>query len=98
MAASPVPGAATSSPAAPPVPDWVRGEIAKLASRYPEDRFEAIMRKNREPGAGMVPRIKCYDCPGNVYLVDENLTNFETHLKLGKHIERRVERTKSEKS
>lgn len=58
------------------------------------------MRRNKDSnGPAFVPRIKCNDCPGNVYLVEESdpgLTNFEQHLKLGKHIEKRLERAKAE--
>ena len=45
------------------------------------------------------PRIRCHDCPGMLYTVDEgdmNLTGFRGHLRFSKHVRAREERVAKE--
>lgn len=47
------------------IPVWLSGAIVTLQAKYPEDKFEAILRKS-SPRATPEWRIKCLDCPGKV--------------------------------
>lgn len=48
------------------VPSWLTGALQSMRARYPDDRFEAILRRT----TGNPPdwRIRCLDCPGKVSL------------------------------
>lgn len=46
-------------------PAWLSAAIVSLQAKYPDDRFEAILRKT-SPKATPEWRIKCLDCPGKV--------------------------------
>ncbi|KIW98669.1 uncharacterized protein Z519_00330 [Cladophialophora bantiana CBS 173.52] len=88
---------------APPPPDWLVRDLERLRKIYPNDRFEALMKHtaidpktqklvapnetNRSFPHKYVPRIRCSDCLGKVYLPGEGLsaTNFESHLKNRNH-------------
>ncbi|KAF9011896.1 hypothetical protein BDQ17DRAFT_1321887 [Cyathus striatus] len=68
-------------------------------SRYPNDRFEVILRK---VGSSSTPewRIKCSDCPGKLYTPGpgETLSNYEVHLKNRIHRQRVNERVSASNS
>ncbi|KAI6126680.1 hypothetical protein F5141DRAFT_996972 [Pisolithus sp. B1] len=57
-----------------------------LQDKYPDDKFEAILRK---PTPKAVPewRIKCLDCPGKLYNPGpgDTLSNYEVHLRNRQH-------------
>ncbi|KIJ63657.1 hypothetical protein HYDPIDRAFT_29449 [Hydnomerulius pinastri MD-312] len=67
-------------------PSWLSAAIHALQAKYPDDRFEAILRK---PSPKAVPewRIKCLDCPGKLYNSGpgDSLSNYEVHLKNRQH-------------
>jgi SWI/SNF-related matrix-associated actin-dependent regulator of chromatin subfamily B member 1 len=83
----------------PPVPDWVEKILADLREEFPRDRFEGVMRhsamdpktkqlqpanhENRHWPHKFVPRIRCLDCVGKVYIA----IGFASHLKTRKHKE-----------
>ncbi|KAH0841744.1 hypothetical protein AYO21_01024 [Fonsecaea monophora] len=87
----------------PPPPDWLVRDLERLRKTYPNDRFEALMKhtaidpktqklvapneSNRSFPHKYVPRIRCSDCLGKVYLPGEGLSasNFESHLKNRAH-------------
>jgi SWI/SNF-related matrix-associated actin-dependent regulator of chromatin subfamily B protein 1 len=48
----------------PQLPSWLSAALQNMRSRYPDDRFEAILRRT----TGNPPdwRIRCLDCPGKV--------------------------------
>lgn len=52
----------SSEQAAPP---WLAAAISGLQEHYPDDRFEAILRRPG-PRAPLEWRMKCLDCPGKV--------------------------------
>ncbi|OCT46248.1 putative SWI-SNF complex subunit (Snf5) [Cladophialophora carrionii] len=88
---------------APPPPEWLVQDLQRLRKIYPNDRFEALMKHTAVDPATQklvtpseatrsfphkyVPRIRCSDCLGKVYLPGEGLTatNFESHLKNRNH-------------
>ncbi|KIY49790.1 hypothetical protein FISHEDRAFT_40581 [Fistulina hepatica ATCC 64428] len=73
-------------------PEWLVLQVHKMQDRYPDDRFEAILRKGQAPTPEW--RIKCLDCPGKLYTPGpgETLTNYEVHLKNRQHRQRVNER------
>ncbi|KAF5384284.1 hypothetical protein D9615_003252 [Tricholomella constricta] len=86
--------AATVSPTSParPLavpPQWLSSAKAAMMARYPNDKFEIILRK---VSATSSPewRIKCLDCPGKLYTPGpgETLANYEVHLKNRQHRQR----------
>jgi len=46
------------------VPSWLTSALQDMRTKYPDDRFEAILRRT----SGNPPdwRIRCLDCPGKV--------------------------------
>ncbi|KAK5956889.1 SWI/SNF chromatin-remodeling complex subunit [Knufia fluminis] len=90
---------------APPPPDWLTEGLEKLRSQYQDDRFQATMKhtaidpatggpvpadeKNKHFEHKYVPRIRCLDCPGKLYVTGPGMTaeRFEAHLKNRKHRE-----------
>ncbi|KAH8926069.1 SNF5-domain-containing protein [Atractiella rhizophila] len=77
-----VQGAGSSSMAIVP-PQWLLNCVTTLRSAWPNDRFETVPKPNLPDGW----RIRCNDCPGNLYNVgpEESLTNFEVHLRNRSH-------------
>ena len=89
----------------PPTPDWLLQGLDQLKKQYPRDQFEPLMKHtaidptsnipvpatdaNRHFPHKYLPRIKCLDCPGKVYVTAPGATveNFESHLKNRKHKE-----------
>ncbi|KAM5536841.1 hypothetical protein V8D89_009559 [Ganoderma adspersum] len=80
-------------PSAPPAqnpplatPQWLTDSMTAMQAKYPDDNFEAVIRKNATSGIYEF-RIKCADCPGKHYTPGpgESLTNFEVHLKNRQH-------------
>ncbi|CDO68596.1 hypothetical protein BN946_scf184996.g27 [Trametes cinnabarina] len=49
----------------PPAPQWLMDCLAAMQAKYPDDIFEAVIRRNANSGMGEF-RIKCADCPGKV--------------------------------
>ncbi|EJD02050.1 SNF5-domain-containing protein [Fomitiporia mediterranea MF3/22] len=89
--ASATPGPDSAVSQGPPMPrpvrpQWQEGALAEMQARYPDDRFEIILRKQNN---GNQPewRVKCLDCPGKLYTPGpgESLSNFEVHLKNRQH-------------
>ncbi|KAI0768187.1 hypothetical protein BD413DRAFT_614533 [Trametes elegans] len=81
------------APSAPPTqnpplatPQWLTDCMAAMQAKYPDDIFEAVIRKNATSGVNEF-RIKCADCPGKHYTPGpgETLQNFEVHLKNRQH-------------
>ncbi|RMZ83106.1 hypothetical protein DV738_g1222, partial [Chaetothyriales sp. CBS 135597] len=84
---------------APALPEWLNQRLEQLRRSYPKDRFEGMMKhaaidpKTKAVVAAIeehkhfphkfVPRIRCLDCPGKVYIPG----GFESHLKKKKHRE-----------
>ncbi|KAF8452521.1 hypothetical protein L210DRAFT_3617819 [Boletus edulis BED1] len=68
------------------IPPWLSAAIVSLQAKYPDDRFEAILRKS-SPRATPEWRIKCLDCPGKLYNPGpgDSLSNYEVHLKNRQH-------------
>lgn len=85
----------------PPPPKWLTSALVPLEQKYPDDRFEAIMRytavdiitdlpvtirPDETPPENIkfmyYPRIKCEDCPGELYTPGPGTgtDNFEIHL------------------
>ncbi|KIM36135.1 hypothetical protein M413DRAFT_320258 [Hebeloma cylindrosporum] len=91
----PPPAAAAATSAAPPSPSkswpppWLASAVQVMQARYPNDRFEVILRK---VNATSTPewRIKCLDCPGKLYTPGpgETLSNYDVHLKNRQHRQR----------
>ncbi|KIV95434.1 hypothetical protein, variant [Exophiala mesophila] len=93
----------SSSRPAPPPPDWLTNDLARLRKLYPDDRFEGLMKHtamdpktqklvpSNEASKALphkyVPRIRCLDCPGRVYMTGPGTTaeSFEAHLKNRNH-------------
>jgi len=77
--------AAEESPPPPPPPHWLNEAAEDLKARYPDDRFEVIMRFNGGVERGW--RVACFDCPGKLYTTgpNETLNNYEVHLKNRQH-------------
>ncbi|KAI0664168.1 hypothetical protein C8Q70DRAFT_945855 [Cubamyces menziesii] len=69
-----------------PTPQWLTECMAAMQAKYPDDIFEAVLRKNATSGVYEF-RIKCADCPGKHYTPGpgETLQNFEVHLKNRQH-------------
>ncbi|TFK53091.1 SNF5-domain-containing protein [Heliocybe sulcata] len=67
-------------------PEWLSDAMAVMRERYPQDRFETIL-KRLNPNASPEWRIKCLDCPGKLYTPGpgETLSNYEVHLKNRQH-------------
>lgn len=86
------PGEPRSGSAAPhsngstALPPWLTVAMHDLQDKYPDDKFEAILRK---PTPKAVPewRIKCLDCPGKLYNPGpgDTLSNYEVHLRNRQH-------------
>jgi len=74
------------------VPSWLTGALQGMRGKYPDDRFEAILRRT----TGNPPdwRIRCLDCPGKLYTPGpgESLSNYEVHLRNRQHRQRVNER------
>ncbi|GJJ16102.1 hypothetical protein Clacol_010381 [Clathrus columnatus] len=68
-------------------PEWLRRALDEMQARYPEDRFDVVLRKSTDPNAPPEWRVKCHDCPGKLYTPgpEETLANFDVHLKNRKH-------------
>ncbi|KAH0831177.1 hypothetical protein J3R83DRAFT_13754 [Lanmaoa asiatica] len=81
------------------LPAWLSGAIVSLQAKYPDDKFEAILRK---PSHKAAPewRVKCLDCPGKLYNPGpgDSLSNYEVHLKNRQHRLRVSSRTKATSS
>ncbi|KIX03778.1 uncharacterized protein Z518_07331 [Rhinocladiella mackenziei CBS 650.93] len=89
----------SSTHPAPPPPDWLVQDLERLRKSYPNDRFEGIMKHtaidpktqklvppnetNQSFPHKYIPRIRCHDCPGRIYLPDPD--NFDNHLRNTKH-------------
>ncbi|KAF5392743.1 hypothetical protein D9757_000812 [Collybiopsis confluens] len=78
-----------TSPTKPWPPPWLTTAIHATQTKYPNDKFDAVLRKVGEGGAAEW-RIKCLDCPGKLYKPGpgEALSNFEVHLKNRQHRQR----------
>ncbi|KAK5103777.1 SWI/SNF chromatin-remodeling complex subunit [Lithohypha guttulata] len=90
---------------APSPPDWLLEGLEKLRVQYRDDKFQATMKhtaidpvtggpvpaddQNRHFDHKYVPRIRCLDCPGKLYVTGPGMTaeRFEAHLKNRKHRE-----------
>ncbi|KAG0698325.1 SNF5-domain-containing protein [Suillus ampliporus] len=63
-------------------PPWLTTAIRSLQEQYPDDKFEAILRR---PVPRAIPewRMKCLDCPGKLYNSGpgDTLQNYEVHLR-----------------
>jgi len=72
---------AKDSPPPFPRPPWLNEAVNDLRTRYPDDKFEIIMKIVSGVEQGW--RIKCVDCPGKLYTPGpgETLANYEVHLK-----------------
>ncbi|EGO01042.1 hypothetical protein SERLA73DRAFT_179083 [Serpula lacrymans var. lacrymans S7.3] len=70
-------------------PPWLSEAMHEMQSRYPEDKFEAILRKATSKTAPEW-RLKCLDCPGKLYTPGpgETLSNYEVHLRNRQHRQR----------
>ncbi|KAF8958931.1 hypothetical protein BDZ97DRAFT_1839880, partial [Flammula alnicola] len=83
------PAAAPVSPSKTWPPPWLSSAMQAMQARYPNDRFEVILRK---VNASSTPewRIKCLDCPGKLYTPGpgETLSNYDVHLKNRQHRQR----------
>lgn len=68
------------------LPPWLTVAMHELQARYPDDRFEATLRKTG-PKAVSEWRIKCLDCPGKLYNPGpgDTLANYEVHLRNRQH-------------
>lgn len=73
----------SSSYAAPP---WLTTAIRSLQEQYPDDKFEAILRRPA-PRTILEWRMKCLDCPGKLYNSGpgDTLQNYEVHLRNRQH-------------
>lgn len=64
-------------------PAWFVPAAAALKKEYPDDKFELVPRNGRAGAREW--RIKCLDCPGKLYKAnkegEQNMNNFEVHLK-----------------
>ena len=62
------------------LPDWIIRERDLLQTRYPNDRFEIIERRNEFC-------IRCHDCPGKLYRTGPEFTlnNLKIHLRNRDH-------------
>lgn len=69
----------------PIVPQWIQIAVQDMRTKYPDDLFEPVFRKQNDQW-----KIRCFDCPGRLYALgpDETLENLEIHLR------NRVHRTK----
>ncbi|KAI6038612.1 SNF5-domain-containing protein [Pisolithus marmoratus] len=83
------PGSASAAPysnGSTTLPVWLTAAMHDLQAKYPDDKFEAILRK---PAPKAVPewRIKCLDCPGKLYNPGpgDTLSNYEVHLRNRQH-------------
>ncbi|KAG6334158.1 hypothetical protein ID866_4924 [Astraeus odoratus] len=68
------------------LPPWLTAAMHELQMKYPDDRFEAILRKPTPRGTPEW-RIKCLDCPGKLYNPGpgDTLTNYEVHIRNRQH-------------
>ncbi|KAH7882944.1 hypothetical protein F5I97DRAFT_1815281 [Phlebopus sp. FC_14] len=80
-------------------PPWLSTAIHALQAKYPDDKFEAILRKP-SPKATPEWRIRCLDCPGKLYNPGpgDTLSNYEVHLRNRQHRMRVNSRTNSSSS
>jgi len=94
-----------TSLAKPPPPEWLNQDLQRLRRAWPHDRFEAVMKhtaidpKTQQPVPATesnqhfphkyLPRIRCLDCPGKLYVTGPGTTaeQFENHLRHRKHRE-----------
>ncbi|KAF8504199.1 hypothetical protein BU17DRAFT_30164, partial [Hysterangium stoloniferum] len=80
-----------SSPQLPPSqiarPEWLKKALDEMQSRYPDDKFDVVLRKATDPSAPAEWRVKCLDCPGKLYTPgpEETLANFDVHLRNRNH-------------
>lgn len=67
-------------------PPWLTTAIRSLQDQYPDDKFEAILRR-QSPRAVPEWRMKCLDCPGKLYNSGpgDTLSNYEVHLRNRQH-------------
>ncbi|KAL1951729.1 hypothetical protein VTO73DRAFT_878 [Trametes versicolor] len=79
-------------PNVPPqaLPPWLRGALADMRMRYPNDALDVVAQQQLNPStAGVVTvfRMVCGDCPGKLYIPGpgDTLSNFEIHLKNHNH-------------
>lgn len=49
-----------------PRPEWLKNALDAMQARYPEDRFDVVLRKTTDPNVPAEWRVKCLDCPGKV--------------------------------
>ncbi|KAJ3551105.1 hypothetical protein NM688_g4928 [Phlebia brevispora] len=68
------------------IPDWLKEAMKEMQNKYPDDKFEVILRKTASSQTAEW-RVKCLDCPGKLYTPGpgETLTNYEVHLKNRQH-------------
>ncbi|KAF9078558.1 hypothetical protein BDP27DRAFT_16591 [Rhodocollybia butyracea] len=73
-------------------PHWLTNAMQSTQGKYPNDKFEVVLRKVGEGGSPEW-RIKCVDCPGKLYKPgpEETLSNFEVHLNRNKQHRQRVD-------
>ncbi|KAG6916643.1 hypothetical protein DXG01_006064 [Tephrocybe rancida] len=86
-------------------PSYLSTAKAALMAKYPNDKFETILRKVNATSSPEW-RIKCLDCPGKVLMrgrpqlytpgPGETLSNYEVHLKNRQHRQRVNERLNNE--
>ncbi|KAF8128853.1 hypothetical protein EV363DRAFT_1169893 [Boletus edulis] len=76
----------SNPPIQPSTPAWLSAAVVSLQAKYPDDKFEAILRKF-SPEAMPEWRINCLDCPGKLYNLGpgNSLSNYEVHLKNRQH-------------
>lgn len=67
-------------------PPWLTTAIRSLQEQYPDDKFEAILRR-APPRTVLEWRMKCLDCPGKLYNSGpgDTLQNYEVHLRNRQH-------------
>jgi len=72
-------------PPKPPRPQWLETAMAEMQAKYPDDKFEVLLR--RPNGTTPEWRVRCLDCPGKLYTPGpgESLNNYEVHLKNRQH-------------
>jgi SWI/SNF-related matrix-associated actin-dependent regulator of chromatin subfamily B protein 1 len=99
VSSSPGGDVASNARGAYSIPAWLSTAIVSLQTKYPEDKFEAILRKS-SPRAMPEWRIKCLDCPGKLYNPGpgDSLSNYEVHLKNRQHRQRVSSRTEGPSS
>jgi SWI/SNF-related matrix-associated actin-dependent regulator of chromatin subfamily B member 1 len=52
----------------PSRPGWLKNALDTMQTRYPDDKFDVVLRKNTDPTTPPEWRVKCLDCPGKACL------------------------------